>query len=329
MSAIYYYVVTKCKPWLYSSDGGACQGDESTGAYATASGVIGGSLVGGKPERTIRRDYIGPMILLDNAVERILIPGGYIDSKGRYCFYLTDYHGNNRAVVDQQGTVVQRTDYYPYGLPLRQTSPDAQPYKYSGKEFDPINGLNTYDFHARAYHPATILWQRSDPIDFKTPDFSPLVFCNANPVMYYDFSGCKAKLLGTLTKETLQELQKAVGESLALSIDDEGNLSYEEKTPEALSKEAKKVKEIVDDELIDVHLHGDDVKFTSTNRALFGGAFMGNYYDKDDNTVTTRQEINPLVLRAMSEAYGKPGADTLHEFTESYEGGKEAMKKKK
>ena len=156
---------------------------------ATASGVVGGSIVAGTPERTIRRDYVGPMILLDNAVERILIPGGYIDGEGRYRFYLTDYQGNNRAVVDQQGTVVQRTDYYPYGLPLRQTSPDAQPYKYSGKEFDPINGLNTYDFHARAFFPDRILLGSPDIHDSDYPEQSIYSYCGGNPILFIDPTG--------------------------------------------------------------------------------------------------------------------------------------------
>lgn len=32
------------------------------------------------------------------------------------------------------------------------------------------------------------------------------------------------------------------------------------------------------------------------------------------------QEVNPLVLGAMSKYYGKPGADMLHEITEAYQG---------
>lgn len=163
---------------------------------ATASGVVGGSIVAGTPERTIRRDYVGPMILLDNAVERILIPGGYIDSKGRYCFYLTDYQGNNRAVVDQDGAVVQRTDYYPYGLPLRQTSPDAQPYKYSGKEFDPLNGLNTYDFHARAYFPDRIAYGSLDKKASKYPWLSAYAYCGANPILFLDPEGTDIVVTG-------------------------------------------------------------------------------------------------------------------------------------
>ncbi len=156
---------------------------------ATASGVVGGSIVAGKPERTMRRDYVGPVILLDKAVERILIPGGYIDGEGRYRFYLTDYQGNNRAVVDRQGAVVQRTDYYPYGLPLRQTSPDSQPYKYSGKEFDPINGLNTYDFHARAYHPASIVFNSQDIYGDIFAHLSPYCYCIGNPIGFKDPDG--------------------------------------------------------------------------------------------------------------------------------------------
>jgi len=56
------------------------------------------------------------------------------------------------------GRAVQRTDYYPYGLPHSETSPSLQPYKHSGKEFDTMLGLNTGDFHARAYFPAAVLW---------------------------------------------------------------------------------------------------------------------------------------------------------------------------
>jgi hypothetical protein len=39
-----------------------------------------------------------------------------------------------------------------------------------------------------------------------------------------------------------------------------------------------------------------------------------------DNTVETQQEINPVVLKAMDDFYGKPGASTKHEVLESYEG---------
>lgn len=46
---------------------------------------------------------------------------------------------------------------------------------------------------------------------------------------------------------------------------------------------------------------------------------MGNTVNAD-GTVTARQEVNPEILGAMSNAYGKPGQDMMHEVTEAYRG---------
>ena len=37
-------------------------------------------------------------------------------------------------------------------------------YKYNGKEFDRMHGLDTYDYGARQYDGARILWNRMDPL---------------------------------------------------------------------------------------------------------------------------------------------------------------------
>jgi len=49
----------------------------------------------------------------------------------------------------------QVTHYYPYGELMADinTSPDAQPFKYGGKEVDRTDGLDLFDFHARQYDP--------------------------------------------------------------------------------------------------------------------------------------------------------------------------------
>ena len=53
-------------------------------------------------------------------------------------YYNKDHLGNNREVVNANGTVQQLTNYYPFGAPY--TDPKAvvsasfQPYKYNGKE---------------------------------------------------------------------------------------------------------------------------------------------------------------------------------------------------
>lgn len=92
-------------------------------------------------------------------------------------------------MVNIDGTPVQRTDYYPYGLPLRQTGASAQPYKFGAKEFDPTNALNSYDFHARQYFPAAIVWQSMDFHAADYPQISPFSYCTANPIIFIDPDG--------------------------------------------------------------------------------------------------------------------------------------------
>ncbi len=66
---------------------------------------------------------------------------------------------------------------------------DAQHYKYSGKEFDPINGLNTYDFHARAYHTDKSVFGSPDIYDGILPQISPYCYCLSNPISFIDRDG--------------------------------------------------------------------------------------------------------------------------------------------
>lgn len=47
-------------------------------------------------------------------------------------------------------------------------------YEYHGKEFDPISGLDTYDFHARAYHPDKSVFGSPDILAVKTSQISSL-----------------------------------------------------------------------------------------------------------------------------------------------------------
>lgn len=60
-----------------------------------------------------------------------------------------------------------------------------------------------------------------------------------------------------------------------------------------------------------------------------GGSFSGNTVSKEEggNTVVAKQEVNADVLEKISTAYEKPGADMLHEVTESYKGAKDITEK--
>ena len=78
-------------------------------------------------------------------------------------------------------------------MSMRNTMPskgeDVQPYKYNGKEFDHMHGLNTYDYGARQYNPVTARWDRMDPLCEKYYNVSPYNYCLNNPVNAVDPDG--------------------------------------------------------------------------------------------------------------------------------------------
>ena len=115
-----------------------------------------------------------------------------IDSFEPY-FYNQDHLGNNREVVDNLGRIIQVTNYYPFGSSfcdsLSCLNATLQPYKYNGKEFDRMHGLNTYDYGARQYSPALPSWDRIDPLAEEYYSVSPYAYGGNNPVNRVDFYG--------------------------------------------------------------------------------------------------------------------------------------------
>jgi RHS repeat-associated protein len=95
------------------------------------------------------------------------------------------------VVANVKGEAVQRTDYYPFGMPHpNSTEAGVQPYKFGGKEYDTMHGLNLYDFEARQQDP--ILGGRfttPDPLGEKRPWESLYAFCGNNPVINVDPTG--------------------------------------------------------------------------------------------------------------------------------------------
>ena len=115
--------------------------------------------------------------------------GGYFDGRGRACYYIPDYQGNNLGVVDAEGHLTQRTDYYPYGEAWRQPEADVNPWLYSDKELLSVDGQHEYDFGPRRYTPGFPMFTTPDQMSEVRPWHSPYLFCGANPVMNTDPTG--------------------------------------------------------------------------------------------------------------------------------------------
>ncbi|WP_394334091.1 RHS repeat-associated core domain-containing protein [Bacteroides togonis] len=179
---------------------------------------------------TTTTDYCGNVVY-ENGVQKLLLTeAGYVTlSDRKYHYYLTDHQGNNRVVLNQNGTVEEVNHYYPFGG-LFASSTNVQPYKYNGKELDTKNGLNWYDYGARHYDPALGRFTTVDPMAGEDYTTSPYGYCGNNPTNFIDPSGCltspiydrNGNLLGT-DDEGLQ------GDAIIMDADDfTQGMSHEE-----------------------------------------------------------------------------------------------------
>ena len=152
--------------------------------------------VGGSNAYIDSIDYVGNLILKNGQPSMYMFDGGYATfnpngAVNGWHYYIQDYMGNNRMVVNKNGNVEQVTHYYPYGGIIGDisTNENVQKYKFEGKELDRTFGLDYYDIHARQYFAMAPMWDR---IDNKAEEFfhvSPYSFCEGNPVNYCDFNG--------------------------------------------------------------------------------------------------------------------------------------------
>ena len=148
-------------------------------------------------------DYCGNLLLKNGAPYMYRFPGGYIsfsDGMPSGChYYIEDYLGNVRMVVDGNNRKEQITHYYPYGGVIGGIAQNAQlqPYKFGGNEFERTCGLDWYDIHARQYDPIVPSWNKIDPLAEKYYHVSPYSYCLNNPVNAIDIKGLFPKFLIT------------------------------------------------------------------------------------------------------------------------------------
>ena len=117
------------------------------------------------------------------------------DGAGRLVYENSfDFKGSVRLVVFADGQVIERNDYYPSGCLITENIDGETvilPYKYNGKEFDHYLGLDLYDYGARLYDPALVVWTGVDPLADEYGGISPYVYCGDNPVNAIDPDGKK------------------------------------------------------------------------------------------------------------------------------------------
>ncbi|ROS82871.1 hypothetical protein EEL35_00545 [Muribaculaceae bacterium Isolate-042 (Harlan)] len=168
---------------------------------------------------TSTTDYSGEFVYEDGLLERIHLDCGYLSyrdfsghrlTEPEYHFYQRDHLGNNRVDLCSDGSVSQIIHYYPFGLPMSMGySPESQRWKFGNKELDRINGLDLYDFEARAYDPATIRFYRPDDLADKYHSISPYVYCLNNPLFNIDPTGQKIEFAEGSSDEFISQFNEA------------------------------------------------------------------------------------------------------------------------
>lgn len=167
-----------------------------------AGGRIGSSVIIPEPKDTVnitiqgrtvlaeKRDYVGAYEFKCDTLVRFNTEVGYWDGN-RFHTYIHDYQGNVARVV-ADGKVIQRNDYYPYGMPAASsTGAEANAYRYGGKEFESRHGLNIYDYEARWMDHALGRFNAPDILAENDLGISPYTYCGGDPVNRIDPTGMK------------------------------------------------------------------------------------------------------------------------------------------
>lgn len=103
-------------------------------------------------------------------------------------YYLRDHLGNVRMVIDQNGEVLQETEYYAFGMPVRRSGTDASnKYQFLGKESQ--NETKWIDLQARFYDPTTGRFMSVDPVTDGQEFYSPYHYSFNNPLRFSDPDG--------------------------------------------------------------------------------------------------------------------------------------------
>src|SRR5690606_18591226 len=136
----------------------------------------------------ITREYVGGIEYNNQEIEFIRTEEGRaIPARNGYSYeyMLKDHLGNTRILLKEDGSVLETSDYYPFGLQVTRTgqtvtSPENR-YKYNGKELQTELGLGQCDYGARFYDPVIGRWNVVDPLAELGRRWSPYNYAFNNP----------------------------------------------------------------------------------------------------------------------------------------------------
>ncbi|PWG78248.1 RHS repeat domain-containing protein, partial [Pararcticibacter amylolyticus] len=143
-------------------------------------------------------DYAGSVVYAKNGsginVDAIHFDHGVIRKQAdgyMVNYFLRDHLGSTRVVVDGNGAVLEKNDYYPFGARHKRNDYVASDnrYKYNGKEEQVVGDVGFLDYGARMYDAGIGRWTAVDPLTEKFLYISPYHYTDNNPVNNIDPNG--------------------------------------------------------------------------------------------------------------------------------------------
>jgi RHS repeat-associated protein len=113
--------------------------------------------------------------------------GSFVYVDGSLKYNLTDHLGNVRAVIDQEGAVIQTNNYYPFGGVFAKSGSADNKYLYNGKELQ--EETDWLDYGKRMYASELGRFMTIDRFAEKYTNITPYHYCANDPIKYIDVRG--------------------------------------------------------------------------------------------------------------------------------------------
>jgi RHS repeat-associated protein len=202
-----------------------------------------------------------------------------------YEYFLKDHLGNTRVVVEASGTILQATDYYPFGLAQSPVSPNNDnKYLYNGKELTDSYTIDAreielgwYDYGARYYDAQTGRFTTQDRFAEKYRRWSPYSYCNDNPLKFVDANGDSLVVSGSNSAVSTFESVSNTGMGGFYTLGKNGTGKYVlNSTGQQGTMNAEQ--QATYDMLNEVITNGTDVSFNAVdaNDAISSSIFVGD-----------------------------------------------------